>query len=166
MSHRRLQRRKLLDYLITQIGDNIEESQGIQQLHITKQDDIVIGYMDKLRAQSVADTGIYQIKVQHPDPVQVPCGPLTTSGLINHNNYRIIIRHPPLNMSPIAISEAIHSSFRLIDVELENWKSPNRRNTPLAYGGLSVYIRCNNRDEALDIPGYLMIAGHKIKIWH
>ena len=89
-----------------------------------------------------------------------------TSGLINPNNYKIVIRHPPMNIAPITISEALHSLFRVVDVELENWTSPNRRNTPIAYGGISIYVRCNSLAEALNIPGYVMLSGHKIKIWH
>ena len=146
------QKRKLLDYLITAIGDNATETEGIEQLHITRQDDIVIGYKDKTKARSTANAGVYEIRVHHPDPVHVPCGPLVTSGLINHKNYRITIRHVPASLSIAAISEAINSRYKVIDVEVENWTSPNRRQTPLAYGGIQLYVRCESQEEALAIP--------------
>ena len=88
----------------------------------------MIGYKDKTKAITTAEAGIYEIKVQHPDPVHVPCGPLVTSGLINHKNYRITIRYVPTHLPIAVISEAINSSYKVIDVEVENWASPNWRN--------------------------------------
>ena len=160
------QRRKLLDYLITAIGDNATESEGIEQLHITNQDDIVIGYKDKTKAATTVNAGVYEIKVQHPDPVHVPCGPLVTSGLINHKNYRITIRHVPANLPITTISEAINSRYKVIDLEIENWSSPNRRHTPIAYGGIHLYVRCESQEEALAIPRCVEIAGHTLRLRH
>ena len=93
----------------------------------------MIGYKDNIRAQTVAESGIYEIKVHHTDPVHVPCGPLTTSGLINHKNYRLQCRYPPSGLPGAVIIEALNSKYKVVDVELENWTSPNRRNMPLNY---------------------------------
>ena len=41
----------------------------------------------------------------------------------------------------IAICEAINTKYKIVDVEVKNWRSPNRNNTPLAYGGFSAYVR-------------------------
>ena len=76
-----------------------------------------------------------------------------TSGLINHKNYRITIRYVPTTLPIVAISEAINSRYKVIDLEVENWTSPNRRNVPMAYGGIHVYVRCQTKEEALEIPG-------------
>ena len=114
----------------------------------------------------VADKGTYQITVQHPDPIEVPCGPLTTSGLINHANYRVSCRHLPMGLPITVITEAMNSRYKLIDVEVENWTSPNRRHVPMAYGGITMYVRCQDKEEALNMPEYIEVAGHQIKLWH
>ena len=166
---RKLKRRpknKLLDYLITWIGDDATEADGIRSLHITQYDDIVIGYESELKAGTTAEAGHYTIKVRHPDPIHVPWGPLTTSGLVNHRNYRIQIRNPPTNLSAIAISEAINTRYQVVDMEVENWRSPNKTESQIAYGGISIYVRCESREDAFNIPAKIEVAGHQIKIWH
>ena len=68
---------------------------------------------------------------------------------------------------PIAvISEAINTRYKVIDVEVENWTSPNRRNTPIAYGGVHIYVRCQTKEEALAIPELVEIAGHTLRLRH
>ena len=88
------QERKLIDYLITCIGDKVEETDDIWWLEITKQNDIIITYKSIELAQSIVESRIYNITVHYEDPVQVPCGPVTTEGLINYRNYAINCRRP------------------------------------------------------------------------
>ena len=49
------QSKRLLDYLITGIGDNEETAEGIRQMHITQQEDIVVGFQDEIRAQTIIE---------------------------------------------------------------------------------------------------------------
>lgn len=76
------------------------------------------------------------------------------------------MRQPKAGISTIAICEAINTHYKIIDVEVENWRSPNRSNIPLAYGGIAIYVRCENLEEAFNISQHLEIAGHEVKIWH
>ena len=67
---------------------------------------------------------------------------------------------------PIAvIAEALGQTFPVIDVTVENWKSPNKTSN-INYGGITVYVRCQSVQEALDIPGKIQIGEQEIGIWH
>ena len=60
----------------------------------------------------------------------------------------------------------MNSRYKVIDVEVENWTSQKRKQTSLAYGGFSMYIRCQSAEEALSIPKKIEISGHQIKLYH
>ena len=101
------QTRKILDYLITCIGDKARETDGIVRMDITRNNDIVICYNSEELAEALINEGKLIIEVHHPDPVLVPCGPVTTEGLVNHSNYAIQCRNPPIGLPIVSIIEAL-----------------------------------------------------------
>ena len=72
---------------------------------------------------------------------------MTTDGLLNYKNYAISIKRT-MGIPIAVIAEALGQTFPVIDVTVENWKSPNRTNN-INYGGIIVYVRCQSYKKRL-----------------
>jgi hypothetical protein len=69
--------------------------EGVLQVDVTAQQDLVIGYQNEANAQSYHDKGFLTILFpDHPAPIAIPCAMLTTQGLINPQRYTVKARIP------------------------------------------------------------------------